>query len=132
MQKCGCFFYTKYVRNDAKLSSEAERNRDTKLKAKKGIKMKREDVSKIFEGATDEQINAILNINSADIGKAKTKAEGERDNYKSQLETATEQLKAFEGVDVNDLQSRSSTSSSKIRKPTLTGRQRNATSTTCC
>ena len=66
--------------------------------------MKREDISKIFEGATDEQINAILNINSADIGKAKSKAEGERDNYKSQLETATEQLKAFEGVDVKDLQ----------------------------
>ena len=66
--------------------------------------MKREDVSKIFEGATDEQINAILNINSADIGKAKSKVEGERDNYKSQLETATEQLKAFEGVDVKDLQ----------------------------
>ena len=66
--------------------------------------MKREDISKIFEGATDEQINAILNINSADIGKAKSKVEGERDNYKSQLETATEQLKAFEGVDVKDLQ----------------------------
>ena len=66
--------------------------------------MKREDISKIFEGATDEQINAILNINSADIGKAKTKAEGDRDNYKSQLETATKKLKAFEGVDVNDLQ----------------------------
>lgn len=50
--------------------------------------MKREDVSKIFENATDEQINAILDINSADIGKAKFKSEAERDNYKSQLETA--------------------------------------------
>ena len=71
--------------------------------------MKREDISKIFEGATDEQINAILNINSADIGKAKSKVEGERDNYKSQLETATEQLKAFEGVDVKDLQGKIAT-----------------------
>ena len=71
--------------------------------------MKREDVSKIFEGATDEQINAVLNINSADIGKAKAKAEGERDNYKSQLETATEQLRAFEGVDVKDLQGKIAT-----------------------
>ena len=34
--------------------------------------MKREDISRIFEGATDEQINAILNINSADIGSAKS------------------------------------------------------------
>ena len=33
--------------------------------------MKREDVTKIFEGATDEQINALLDVNSADIGKAK-------------------------------------------------------------
>ena len=28
--------------------------------------MKREDITKIFEGATDEQISAVLNINSAD------------------------------------------------------------------
>ena len=66
--------------------------------------MKREDVSKIFENATDEQINALLDINSADIGKAKSKAETERDNYKSQLETAQDALKEFEGVDVKDLQ----------------------------
>ena len=31
--------------------------------------MKREDIAKIFEGATDEQISAVLNINTADIGK---------------------------------------------------------------
>ena len=66
--------------------------------------MKREDVSKIFAGATDEQINSILNINSADIGNAKNKAEAERDNFKSQLETAQNALKEFEGVDVKDLQ----------------------------
>ena len=30
--------------------------------------MKRDDIRKIFEGATDEQISAVLNINSADIG----------------------------------------------------------------
>ena len=29
--------------------------------------MKREDVSKIFEGATDEQINALLNINATSV-----------------------------------------------------------------
>ncbi|MBO5575739.1 MAG: hypothetical protein J5956_05515 [Ruminococcus sp.] len=37
--------------------------------------MKREDVTKIFEGATEEQINELLNINSADIGNAKKKLE---------------------------------------------------------
>lgn len=66
--------------------------------------MKREDVSKIFEGATEEQINQILNINSADIGNAKAKAETERDNYKSQLDTAQTALKDFEGIDVKELQ----------------------------
>lgn len=38
--------------------------------------MKREDVSKIFEGATDDQISAILDINSRDIGSAKAKSDG--------------------------------------------------------
>lgn len=40
--------------------------------------MKREDITKIFEGATDEQVSAVLNINSADIGKVKSKLEAER------------------------------------------------------
>ncbi len=65
--------------------------------------MKREDVTRIFEGATDEQINALLNINSADIGNAKKKLETERDGYKDQLETAQNALKEFEGVDVKEL-----------------------------
>ena len=68
--------------------------------------MKREDIAKIFEGATDEQISAVLNINSADIGKVKGKLESERDTYKSQLETATAQLKGFEGVNVEELNGR--------------------------
>lgn len=66
--------------------------------------MKREDVSKIFEGATEEQINQLLDINTADIGNAIKKAETQRDNYKSQLDTAQIALKEFEGVDVKDLQ----------------------------
>ena len=68
--------------------------------------MKRDDIAKIFEGATDEQISAVLNINSADIGKVKGKLESERDTYKSQLETATAQLKGFEGVNVEELNGR--------------------------
>lgn len=46
--------------------------------------MKREDVTKIFGSATDEQINSILDINSADIGKAK----GDFENIKSELSKA--------------------------------------------
>ena len=65
--------------------------------------MKREDVTKIFEGATEDQIKALLDINSADIGNAKKKLETERDSYKDQLTTAQNALKEFEGVDVKDL-----------------------------
>lgn len=54
--------------------------------------MKREDVSKIFEGATDEQINALLNINSSDIGKAK----GDFDKIKGELEALKSEKKTLE------------------------------------
>lgn len=63
--------------------------------------MKRDDISKVFPNATDEQINALLNIHSADIGKVKK----ERDDYKTQLDTVEEKLKTFEGVDPAGLQS---------------------------
>ena len=76
--------------------------------------MKREDIAKIFEGATEEQINAVLDINSKDIGNAKKKLEIERDKYKDQLDTAKEQLKEFEGVDVNELQSKIKTLTSDL------------------
>ena len=76
--------------------------------------MKREDIAKIFEGATEEQINAVLDINSKDIGNAKKKLEIERDKYKDQLETAQYSLKEFEGVDVNELQSKIKTLTSDL------------------
>ena len=65
--------------------------------------MKRDDIKKIFEGATDEQISAVLNINSADIGAAKKKLEDECDSYKTQLETATQKLDGFKDVNVEEL-----------------------------
>ena len=62
--------------------------------------MKREDISKLFPNATEEQISALLDINSADIGKVKK----ERDDYKSQLDTVQEKLKTFDAVDAAELQ----------------------------
>lgn len=62
--------------------------------------MKREDISKLFPNATDEQISALLDINSADIGKVKK----ERDDYKSQLDTVQEKLRTFDAVDAAELQ----------------------------
>lgn len=58
--------------------------------------MKREDVSKIFENATDEQINAILDIHSRDIGNAKKDYDTLREELKKSngtIETMTKELK---------------------------------------
>lgn len=50
--------------------------------------MKREDVSKIFAEATADQIDKILDLNSADIGKAKKGF----DDLKAELETAKQTI----------------------------------------
>ena len=57
-------------------------------------------------GLEQEAIDKVMAENGKDIAaeKAKlTKAEGERDNYKTQLETAKEALGKFDGVDVEAL-----------------------------
>lgn len=58
-------------------------------------------------GLEQDAIDKIMAENGKDIAaeKAKTtKAEGERDNYKSQLETATESLEKFKDVDPTAMQ----------------------------
>ena len=55
-------------------------------------------------GLDKETVDKIIDENGSDIEKARSKAETERDNYRSQLETAQDALKEFEGVDVKDLQ----------------------------
>ena len=58
-------------------------------------------------GLEQETINKIMEENAKDVDaeKEKTrKAEGERDNYKTQLDTVNTKLEEFEGVDVKDLQ----------------------------
>ena len=59
-------------------------------------------------GLEQDAIDKIMAENGKDVAaeKAKTtKAEGERDNYKSQLETATESLEKFKDVDPAAMQS---------------------------
>ena len=51
--------------------------------------MKREDISKLFPDATDDQISALLDINSRDIGKAK----GDAGKAQSDLDAANNALK---------------------------------------
>lgn len=64
--------------------------------------MKTEELKEL--GLSDEQITEVFKLNGLDINKTKEKLEGERDNYKGQLETAQTALKDFEGIDVKDLQ----------------------------
>lgn len=54
--------------------------------------MKREDIKKIFPDATEEQLKDLLDINTADIGKAK----GELEAVKADLEKANGTLKEYE------------------------------------
>ena len=53
-------------------------------------------------GLEKDVIDKIMTENGNDIEKIKA----DRDNYKSQLETAQEALKGFEGVDVKELNSK--------------------------
>lgn len=54
--------------------------------------MTREDIKKHFPEATDDQISALLDINSRDIGKHKTAA----DNANAELKTAKETISNLE------------------------------------
>lgn len=55
--------------------------------------MKREDVTNIFNEATKEQINALLDLNSKDIGEAKA----DYNQIKSQLEALITEKATLEG-----------------------------------
>lgn len=54
--------------------------------------MTREQIKKIFPDITEEQLKAILDINSADIGKAK----GDSEKLKEELEKAKESVQGYE------------------------------------
>lgn len=62
--------------------------------------MKTEDLQ--AQGLTEEQIKYVMAENGKDVNREKAKADG----YKTQLDTAKEVLKGFEGVDIADLQSK--------------------------
>lgn len=67
--------------------------------------MKRKDLEDL--GLEKEVVDKIMGWNGADIEveKAKIKAaEGERDNYKSQLDTATEELDKFKDLKPEEMQ----------------------------
>ena len=53
-------------------------------------------------GLTQEQIDFVM----AEVGREFNSLTADRDNYKTQLETAQTALKGFEGVNVSELQGR--------------------------
>ena len=66
--------------------------------------MKTEDLKAL--GLDQETIDKVFAMNGKDVAAEKartTKAESERDNYKSQLDTAKESLSRFDGVNVEDM-----------------------------
>lgn len=60
--------------------------------------MKRTDITALFPDATDEQIDKIMNLNGADINKAK----GDLDDVRTQLATAQSELTAMKNGGGND------------------------------
>jgi hypothetical protein len=58
--------------------------------------MRREDILKHFASATDEQIKALLDINSADIGNALNKQKGALDTAMADLAAANIRVKELE------------------------------------
>lgn len=62
--------------------------------------MKTEDLQ--AQGLSEEQIKYVMAENGKDVQREKDKAAG----LKTQLDSAKESLKSFEGVDVTDLQSK--------------------------
>lgn len=60
--------------------------------------LKTEDLQK--QGLTQEQINYVM----AAVGKEVNTLTAERDNYRTQLQTAQATLKSFEGVNISELQ----------------------------
>lgn len=68
--------------------------------------MKREDVKAHIPGITDEGLNWLLDTTGAELTRERAKADAlqkQLDTANGQLQTVQERLKAFDGVDVEQL-----------------------------
>lgn len=84
--------------------------------------MKREDLERI-EGMTPEQINEVMRLHGLDVQSANTERatlQTQIDNLQTQLSTAQQGLKAFEGVDVNALQGQIANLNSQLAEQAAT------------
>ena len=72
--------------------------------------MKREDVKNHIPGITDEALKWLMDENGADINREKAKVEAvqkQLDTATGQLATVQDKLKAFDGIDVEQLRGES-------------------------
>ena len=79
--------------------------------------MKREDVKTKIPNITDEQLDWLMGENGKDVTAEKSKAtnlQTQVDNLTTQLNTAKDGLKAFEGVDVNQLKEQNTALQKKL------------------
>lgn len=79
--------------------------------------MKREDVKARIPGITDEQLQWLMDENGRDVSAEKRKttaAQEQAATLTSQLQTAQDGLKAFEGVDVDALRGEITTLRDKL------------------
>lgn len=65
--------------------------------------MTREDIRNLFADATTEQIKALLDINSADIGKAKESMQKDLDAANAALKTANDTIESLKAEDVDGM-----------------------------
>lgn len=65
--------------------------------------MKREELLKIFSGASKEQIDQVMALNGADITREQQRAKANLDDLSARLERAGETIRAMEG-DAGDAQ----------------------------
>ena len=65
--------------------------------------MTREDIRNLFADATTEQIKALLDINSADIGKAKESVQKDLNAANAALKTANDTIESLKAEDVDGM-----------------------------
>lgn len=68
-----------------------------KLKGVKGVTMTRNDIKALFPEADKAQIDALLDINSQDIGKAVSKGQTTQEQLENQVSSLNEQIKNLTG-----------------------------------
>ena len=94
---CGLFSYIHLSGTTINYQAQAERHCVNKLKGVKGVTMTRNDIKALFPEADKAQIDALLDINSQDIGKAVSKGQTTQEQLENQVSSLNEQINNLTG-----------------------------------